>query len=110
MAGRTRCASLFLIFLLLTDYLLQLPHPPNTKNARVLRIFHVWWLYCPSPHYQQPNMKACPCGHVLHAGLPPHPLLHSHPSRTQKTRDTRVFFVFGGSSAPALVPCFPTQS
>ncbi len=93
-AGRTRCACLFLIFLLLTDYLLQLPHPPNTKNARHTRVFRVRWLVCPSPGPQQPNTRACPCGHVLRAGLPPRPLLHSHPPQdTKNTRISRVFRV-----------------
>ena len=93
-AGRTRCACLFLIFLLLTDYLLQLPHLPNTKNARHTHVFHVQWLVCPSPGPQQPNTRACPCGHVLRAGLPPRPPLHSHPPQdTKNTRVSRVFRV-----------------
>jgi len=89
-AGRTRCARLFSLFLLFTDYPLQLPHLPNTKKATHSRIFCVQQLSCPSPCPQQPNTKACPCGHVLRAGLLPHPLLHSHHPQAQ---DARVFRV-----------------
>src|SRR5438309_8705102 len=84
--------------------------PQDTKNTRVSRVFCVRRLSYPSPRPQHenralvgmifvlgpfpcsPTHRTCPHGHVLRAGLPPRPLLHSHPP--QDTKNTRVSRVF----------------
>src|SRR6266581_1020916 len=97
-AAHTRCACLFLVFLLLTDYLLQLPHPPNTKNARHTRVFRVRALPLQPNTQNMPTWARSSCW----AASPPSPALS--PRQTRKTCDTCIFFMFGGSPTPALVP------
>ena len=97
----------FFLFLLFTDYPLQLPHLPNTKNATHSRVFRVRRLSCPSPCPPlspcSPTQRTCPCGHILHAGLLPYPPLHSHhPQDMKNTQDARVFRVWRLPCSPLL--------
>src|SRR6266571_3815230 len=95
--------------------------PPNTKNTGHARGFRVRWLSYPSPCPQHenrahkgtifvlghfpcsPTHRTCPHGHILRAGLPPRPLLHSHPTEHKK-HATRACFSCSVAPTPALVP------
>src|SRR6266571_972529 len=79
------------------------PPPGHEKHAR-LACFSCSAALLPQP--LSPTHRTCPHGHVLRAGLPPHPLLHSHPAKHEK-HATRACF----SCLAALLPqpLSPTQ-